>query len=88
VRLHILALLLAGKGACCPIDPAKPTIGVCVCEITEHLGLSQSKVSYHLGKLKKVGLIQEERFGKWNHYVVNHQIADDFITAYAGFFSR
>jgi ArsR family transcriptional regulator len=30
--------------------------------------MAQSKVSYHLGKLKETGLVREEKRGKWSFY--------------------
>jgi len=38
---------------------------MCVCEITYVLGLDQSTVSRHLAKLKRAGLIADERKGQW-----------------------
>ena len=42
--------------------------GICVCEFEEHFGMGQSKVSYHMKKLKDAGLVREERRGKWAFY--------------------
>ncbi|WP_217562640.1 helix-turn-helix transcriptional regulator [Paenibacillus sp. GbtcB18] len=44
---------------------------VCVCDLTELLGLPQSKLSYHLKLLLDVNLITMERIGKWNYYELN-----------------
>ncbi len=33
----------------------------CVCHLTETLGLSQGTVSYHIGLLKRAGLVQDRR---------------------------
>lgn len=63
VRIRILEILLAGRSGCCASDAQAPN-GVCVCEIMQCLGLIQSKVSYHLAKLKASGLVREERRGK------------------------
>jgi DNA-binding transcriptional ArsR family regulator len=38
--------------------------GICVCEFERNFDAGQSKVSYHLGKLKAAGLVHEERCGK------------------------
>lgn len=40
----------------------------CVCQILEHLGLSQSLVSHHLKDLKEGGMIQDRKEGLWVHY--------------------
>ncbi|MHB8792248.1 MAG: ArsR/SmtB family transcription factor [Thermoleophilia bacterium] len=41
---------------------------LCVCELIEVLGLSQSTVSGHLSLLKKAGLVKDRREGRWAHY--------------------
>ncbi len=41
---------------------------LCVCEIIDILGMTQSRISRHLGILKQAGLIEEERKGKWVIY--------------------
>jgi ArsR family transcriptional regulator len=45
---------------------------LCVCEITEILGIRQPTVSVHLGKLKRAGLIKEERNGLFSEYRIVH----------------
>lgn len=41
---------------------------MCVCEITDVLGLSQSTVSGHLRVLKEAGLVDDEKDGLWVEY--------------------
>lgn len=41
---------------------------LCTCEFEELLGLSQSKVSYHLKILLQAGFIGREFHGTWSHY--------------------
>lgn len=41
---------------------------LCTCEFEELLGLSQSKISYHLNLLLQAGLITRETRGTWSHY--------------------
>ena len=41
---------------------------LCVCDITETLGLSQSTVSFHLKKLIGSGLLTREQRGTWAYY--------------------
>jgi ArsR family transcriptional regulator len=45
-----------------------PEGGICVCDITEPLGLSQPTVSHHLKVLYEAGLIDRERRGTWVYY--------------------
>lgn len=54
VRARILKLLERGE--------------LCVCELMEVLGLSQSTISGHLSILKQAGLVTGRRQGKWSYY--------------------
>jgi ArsR family transcriptional regulator len=38
---------------------------VCVCNLTEPLGLTQPTVSHHMKKLLEAGLVDREQRGKW-----------------------
>ena len=58
-------------------DPARVRIvnmlatagdGVCVCDLTPQLGLSQPTVSHHLRKLADAGLLTREQRGTWAFY--------------------
>lgn len=40
----------------------------CVCELTEALGLAQSKLSFHLRVLKEAGLLADRHSGRWVYY--------------------
>jgi ArsR family transcriptional regulator len=53
-RLRVLNLLNAGE--------------VCVCYFVEILGESQPKVSRHLAYLRRAGVVNARRDGKWIHY--------------------
>lgn len=44
---------------------------VCVCEFMPQLGLSQPTVSFHLSKLRRVGLLEREQRGTWAYYSLN-----------------
>ena len=41
---------------------------VCVCQLTELLGLAPSTVSKHLSVLQQAGLIVGRKEGRWVHY--------------------
>ncbi len=45
---------------------------VCVCDLTEILGMPQSKLSYHLKILLDAELIAKETRGTWSYYQLNH----------------
>ena len=53
-RLRLLNLLGCGE--------------TCVCELTDTLRVVQPKVSRHLAQLKRAGLVEAQRNGKWMHY--------------------
>ena len=41
---------------------------VCVCNLTEPVGLSQPTVSHHLKVLTDAGILEREQRGKWAYY--------------------
>jgi len=43
---------------------------VCVCELTEPLGLSQPTVSHHLKTLTDAGLLGREQRGRWAYFSI------------------
>lgn len=55
-RVRIVNLLAASDRA------------VCVCELTEPLGIAQPTVSHHLKKLTTAGLLRREQRGTWAYY--------------------
>ena len=80
IRVRMLGMLAAGRGCCGLPDLETPAgdgegPGICVCEFMEHYGMAQSKVSYHLGKLKEAGLAREEKRGKWSFYSLDRGAA-------------
>ncbi len=44
---------------------------LCVCELCEHLGVTQSKLSFHLKTLKEAGLVRARAEGRWIYYSLN-----------------
>src|SRR5688572_33294787 len=53
-RLRLLNLMASGE--------------VCVCFFVDVLGESQPKISRHLAYLRRAGVVQARRDGKWIHY--------------------
>jgi ArsR family transcriptional regulator, arsenate/arsenite/antimonite-responsive transcriptional repressor len=47
---------------------------LCVCELTEALGLSQPKISRHLATLKAAKILQARRDGLWVYYDLHPQL--------------
>jgi ArsR family transcriptional regulator len=41
---------------------------VCVCDVTEALGVSQATTSFHLKKLTDAGFLRREQRGVWAYY--------------------
>jgi ArsR family transcriptional regulator len=56
---------------------------LCTCEFEELLGLSQSKVSYHLNVLLQAGLVIRENRGTWSHYRISHSRVPDLVNGLA-----
>jgi ArsR family transcriptional regulator len=44
---------------------------LCVCELSETLKISQSKLSFHLKTLKEAGLVRSRQQGRWIYYSLN-----------------
>ncbi|BAY74054.1 transcriptional regulator [Nostoc linckia NIES-25] len=44
---------------------------LCVCDLCETLGVSQSKLSFHLKTLKEAGLVNSRQEGRWIYYSLN-----------------
>ena len=61
------------SGSVVPADEGDE--GICVCEFEEVFGMGQSKVSYHVKKLKDAELVREERRGKWAFYSLDREVA-------------
>ncbi len=40
----------------------------CVCELQDQLDAAQSRLSFHLKKLKDAGVVADRRDGRWVHY--------------------
>ncbi|KAB8314374.1 winged helix-turn-helix transcriptional regulator [Tolypothrix campylonemoides VB511288] len=44
---------------------------LCVCDLCDALGVSQSKLSFHLKTLKEAGLVRSRQEGRWIYYSLN-----------------
>lgn len=54
VRMEVVQVLMGGER--------------CVCELTEVLGLAQSRLSFHLKVMRQAGLLQAREEGRWVYY--------------------
>jgi ArsR family transcriptional regulator len=83
IRVRMLSMMAEGRSCCdfsgsgVPADEGEE--GICVCEFEEHFGIGQSKVSYHMRKLKDAGLVREERHGKWSFYSLDREAASGLL---------
>ncbi|MDX1673858.1 MAG: metalloregulator ArsR/SmtB family transcription factor [Longimicrobiales bacterium] len=55
----------------------------CVCELQEELGAAQSRLSFHLKKLKDAGVVSDRRDGRWVYYSLVPEALDE-MRAYLG----
>jgi len=44
---------------------------LCVCDLGDRLGVSQSKLSFHLKTLKEAELLRSRQAGRWIYYSLN-----------------
>jgi ArsR family transcriptional regulator len=83
IRVRMLTMMADGRGCCdftgsgVPADEGEE--GICVCEFEDYFGMGQSKVSYHMRKLKDAGLVREERRGKWSFYSLDREAAGNLL---------
>ncbi len=68
-RLNILARLRGGE--------------VCICALSESLGMKQSALSYHMKILVRSGIVSARQEGKWTHYSISEPgaaLAQELLT--------
>jgi ArsR family transcriptional regulator, arsenate/arsenite/antimonite-responsive transcriptional repressor len=84
VRVRMLGMMAEGRGCCSLPDFGVPAedqdVGICVCEFEGYFGMGQSRVSYHMKKLKEAGLIREEKRGKWSFYSLVPEVAEGLLS--------
>jgi DNA-binding transcriptional ArsR family regulator len=56
----------------------------CVADLIGALGIPQPLVSYHLGKLRKLGLVRARRDAQWVYYSLDPNAWAEFIGPMAG----
>jgi ArsR family transcriptional regulator len=83
IRVRMLGMMADGRRCCDFSDSGVPADegeeGICVCEFEAQFGMGQSKVSYHMRKLKDAGLVREERRGKWSFYSLDREAAGELL---------
>ena len=82
-RVRMLSMMAEGRGCCdfsgSGVPAEEGEEGICVCEFEDVFGMGQSKVSYHMKKLKDAGLVKEERRGKWAFYSLDREAAGELL---------
>jgi ArsR family transcriptional regulator, arsenate/arsenite/antimonite-responsive transcriptional repressor len=66
-RVRIVRLLATAPGP------------VCVCDLTEPLGIGQPTVSHHLRKLLAAGLVRREARGTWAYYSLEREALERLV---------
>jgi ArsR family transcriptional regulator len=71
-RLKILRLLKQ-KGQC----SIGKGVGMCACDVQDHIDLAQPTISHHMSILRKAGLVIGEKHGLWMWYRRNEESLKD-----------
>ncbi len=69
-RLKILDLLKSKGRSCCELI-SRDERGLCACDVEQAVQLSQAAVSHHMGLLRRAGLVNAEKRGRWIYYSRN-----------------
>jgi ArsR family transcriptional regulator len=75
-RLKILRLLKQ-KGQC----SIGKGVGMCACDVQDHVTLSQPTISHHMAILRKAGLVAAEKHGLWLWYRRNEKSIKELAQA-------
>jgi ArsR family transcriptional regulator len=85
IRVRMLGMMAEGR-SCCSFSvlgvlaqDGEEELGICVCEFEDYFGMGQSKISYHIRKLKDAGLVREEKRGKWSFYSLNQETVREVL---------
>lgn len=54
---------------------------MCVCEIIDELAMSQPAVSHHLRILRKSGMVNDDKDGRWVFYSLNEKVFNQRLAA-------
>ena len=91
IRVKMLGMMAGGRACCSLPDCGAPAedqdAGICICEFEAYFGMGQSKVSYHMKKLKEAGLVREEKRGKWSFYSLDRHAAEKLLVETTGWLS-
>lgn len=83
IRVRMLGMMAEGRGCCDFSGSGSPAEaddeGICVCEFEDAFSMGQSKVSYHVRKLKDAGLVRESKRGRWSFYYLDRAAAGELL---------
>jgi len=83
IRVRMLGMMAEGRGCCdlsgSGVPAGEGEEGICICEFEDQFGMGQSKISYHMRKLKDAGLVREERRGRWSFYSLDREAARQLL---------
>ncbi len=83
IRVRMLTMMAEGRSCCDLPDLGVPVEeedkGICVCEFEDYFDMGQSKISYHMKRLRDAGLVREERRGKWSFYSLDREAAGKLL---------
>lgn len=92
IRVKMLGMMAEGRACCslpdCGVPVEDQDAGICVCEFEAYFGMGQSKVSYHMKKLKEAGLVHEEKRGRWSFYSLSRGTAQGLLAETADHLGR
>lgn len=72
-RLQIMGWLRNPEAHFAPQADPMEEVGVCVKQIQEKAGISQSTASQFMSVLQRAGLVQSTRIGQWTYYRRNQE---------------
>jgi ArsR family transcriptional regulator len=79
-RISILQLLeRKGGSRCGPVQVGER--GLCACDIEASVQLSQAAVSHHMGILRRAGLVDAQKRGRWMFYRRNDEAIEEVAAA-------
>ncbi len=61
---------------------------MCVCQIMAELNMSQPAVSHHLRILKKSGIVQDDKDGRWVFYSLHKKFFAQHLASNNDFFDK
>ncbi|HEX9691921.1 MAG TPA: metalloregulator ArsR/SmtB family transcription factor [Gemmatimonadales bacterium] len=56
----------------------------CVCELMDHVGAQQSRLSFHLKTLRSAGLVTDRKEGRWVYYRLDPRALAELAAFAAG----